>query len=434
MPTSLQGISQKAKRFKQHRFGNLYRLLNYQSLQSAWKKINKRAAAGVDKVTAKEFAKNLNTNICEIVEKLKEKSYRTKLVRRVEIPKENGKTRPLGIPAMADKLVQSVAAKILEAIYEQDFLTGSHGYRPGIGPQAAVKNLTNELQHNKYSYIVEADIRGFFNNIDHNWLVRMLEERIKDGTFIRLIRKWLKAGVLETDGKIVHPTTGTPQGGTISPILANIYLHFVLDLWFEKKVIPKCEGEAYICRFADDFVCAFRYKQDAERFYRVLGKRLEKFGLELAEEKTNIIRFTRFRKEENSSFEFLGFEFRWGASAQGKDIIKRRTSRKKLRKSLQAFKEWCKESRNSRLMKLFEELNSKLRGYYNYYGIIGNFDSINEFYQNTIKTLYKWLNRRSQRRSFNWSQFRRTLDRYRIMRPRITESREYQIVLEFDFV
>lgn len=434
MPTSLQGISQKAKQFKKYRFRNLYRLLNYHSLLSAWKDINKRAAAGVDKVTAKEFAENLDTNISEIADKLKGKRYRTKLVRRVKIPKENGKFRPLGIPAMADKLVQSSASKILEAIYEQDFLTGSHGYRPGIGPQTAVRNLTNELQHNKYSYIVEADIRGFFNNIDHNWLVKMLEERINDQTFIRLIQKWLKAGVLEEDGKIVHPTTGTPQGGIISPILANIYLHYVLDIWFEKKVKPNCEGEAYICRFADDFVCAFRYKRDAERFYQVLGKRLQRFGLELAEEKTNIIRFTRFRKEKHSSFEFLGFEFYWGVSVRGKDIIKRRTARKKLRKSLLALKEWCKENRNNRLVKIVEELNIKLRGYYNYYGIIGNFDSINIFYQNAKRILYKWLNRRSQRRSFNWNEFQTTLSRYPILWPRITESRNHQLVLEFTFV
>ena len=199
----------------------------------------------------------------------------------------------------------------------------------------------------------------------------MLEQRIEDKAFLRLIKKWLKAGILKQDGQVEHPVTGSPQGGIISPILANIYLHYVLDLWFEKVVKTHCEGEAYLCRYCDDFVCAFRSKKDAEKFYRVLPKRLGKFGLELAEEKTQIIQFNRWQREQSSSFEFLGFEFRWGISRRGKAIIKRRTARKRLRKSLANFKEWCRENRNRRLRRLFPELNSKLRGYYNYYGLIG---------------------------------------------------------------
>ena len=434
MPTSLLAIAQKAKRLKNYRFRNLYRLLNQNNLKTAWKHINKRAASGTDKITAQEFAQDLDKNIAQIAESLKNKRYRAKLVRRVHIPKDNtGKTRPLGIPAIADKLVQSCAAKILDAIYEQDFITNSYGYRPKVGAQTAIKNLTQELQHHKYSYIVEADIKGYFDHIDHNWLIKMLEQRIADKPFIRLINKWLKAGILERDGQIIHPATGTPQGGIISPILANIYLHYVLDIWFEKRIKPNCEGEAYLCRYADDHICAFRYKKDAERYYQALRKRLRKFGLELAEEKTNIIRFTRFRKEEKASFEFLGFEFRWGVSRKGKDLIKRRTSRKKLHKSISNFKTWCKENRNNRLAKIFKDLNSKLRGYYNYYGLIGNYKSLKEFYQIAKKTLYKWLNRRSQRRSFNWREFQRVLKRYQVLLPRITETTYQQVEFEFRY-
>jgi len=429
--TSLQAIAQKAKRLKNYRFQNLYKLLNYNALMEAWKKINKQAAAGVDKVTAKEMAINLNQNIKEIEKQLVEKRYRTKLVRRVEIPKGEGKTRPLGIPAIADKLVQSTVSSILEAIYEKDFLPSSYGYRRKVGAHNAVKDLTRELNFGKYSYIVEADITGFFDNIDHNWLMKMLKLKIDDKAFLELIKKWLKAGILKPDGQVHNPITGTPQGGIISPILANIYLHYVLDIWFEKIVKPRCQGEAYICRYADDFVCAFRYKKDAEKFYKVLGKRLNKFNLGLSKEKTNIISFSRFRKEEKTAFEFLGFEYRWGVSRKGKDIIKRTTSRKKFRKSIDNLKKWCKENRNKRLRNLFEELNTKLRGYYNYYGLIGNMPKLQELYEIAIKLLYKWLNRRSQRRSFNFSIFAKIIKVYGVLKPRIVEAPDTQIKFKF---
>ncbi|WP_425800848.1 group II intron reverse transcriptase/maturase [Desulfitobacterium sp. Sab5] len=431
MQTSLQGIAQKAKRLEKYRFRNLYRMLNKSSLAEAWKTNNKKAAAGVDKITAKEFAKELNQNLANLAEQLVGKRYRAKLVRRVDIPKGEGKTRPLGIPAIADKLVQSAAARILETIYEQDFLASSYGYRPKLSAHTAIKNLSKELNFGDYSYIVEADIKGFFQNIDHAWLIRMLEQRIDDQAFVGLIKKWLKAGILKQDGEIEHPITGSPQGGIISPILANIYLHYVIDLWFEKIVKPHCEGEAYLCRYCDDFVCAFRYKEDADKFYRSLPKRLEKFGLELAEEKTQVIRFNRWLREQSSSFEFLGLEFRWGTSRRGKTIITRRTARKRLRKSLANFKAWCKENRNKRLRRLFPELNSKLRGYYNYYGLIGNAESLKIFYGQVMKILYKWLNRRSQRKSFDWDEFNKVLKRYGVPTPRIMETNQKQLSFEF---
>jgi len=420
MQTSLQGIAKKAKQNKKHRFRDLYRLLNEENLLDCWPYLNNQAASGIDRISSQEFEADLSGNISQLVKSLKEKRYRAKLVRRVDIPKGNGKYRSLGIPTVGDKLIQKAVARILEAIYEQDFLNCSYGYRPAIGAKDAVRDISTTLLMGRYGYILEADLQGFFDHIDHQWLGRMLEERIDDKAFLNLIAKWLKAGILSTDGKILHPVTGTPQGGIVSPILANIYLHYVLDLWFEKKVKPNCQGEAYLCRYADDFICAFRFKADAGKFYQSLVERLEKFGLSLSPDKTRIIKFSRFEKG-NNYFEFLGFEFRWGISRKGKDMIKRRTSRKKLRASLNRFTQWARQCRNFRLRKIFTLLNVKLIGYYNYYGVIGNFASLQKFFFRAMRILYKWLNRRSQKRSFCYNTFNQTIKFYHIEKPRITE-------------
>lgn len=249
----------------------------------------------------------------------------------------------------------------------------------------------------------------------------MLEQRVDDEAYIRLIRKWLKAGILEEDGKVIHPATGTPQGGVISPTLANIYMHYVLNLWFEKVFKKYCKGKAYLCVYADDFVTAFQYKEDAERFYNVLGKRLGKFKLSLSLEKTNILRFSRFEMEKNGVFEFLGFEFRWVKSPKGKDYIRRWTSKSKLRKSLKNFKQWCKVSRKDSLRAIMRTLNSKLRGYYNYYGLIGNSKRLWTFFHMALHTLHKWLNRRGQRKSYNWDGFIAMLRYAKIEKPRTAD-------------
>jgi len=401
--TSLQAIAKKASEQPEYRFRNLFGLLNEDMLKDSWQFIRKNAASGVDRVSAKEYELNLVDNIHQLVEDLKRKRYRAKLVRRVLIPKENGKSRPLGIPATQDKLLQVAVKRLLEAIYEQDFSRSSFGYRPNLGALDAVDKLTTKLQFGRFNFVVEADIKGFFDNLNHNELLKMLAERVDDKALLWLIGKWLKAGVLDTDGKTLHPETGSPQGGVISPFLANIYLHYALDMWFQKVVIPHCRGQAYLIRFADDFVCVFEIEEDARRFYEVLGKRLGKFGLELSAEKTQIIPFSaKALGREASSFDFLGFEFRWGKDRKGKPHVDKRTARKSLRKSQKRLPLWCKENRHRKIPELFKALNAKLRGYYNYFGVYGNLSSLNAFYLYAVRTLWKFLNRRSQRKSYNW--------------------------------
>ncbi len=421
--TSLRGIANKAVQDKAYRFRNLFGLLTTGFLFWCWEFINKKASAGVDRIDARMYEDHLIGNIEQLVEQVKGKTYRTKLVLRKYIPKLGGKLRPLGIPAIADKLLQLAVAKILEAIYEQDFLGCSYGYRPNTGALKAVKDLTQALMSGRYHYLVEADIKGFFNNIDHDLLIEMLEKRIDDKAFLNLIRKWLKAGILDK-GQVICPITGTQQGGVVSPILANIYLHTVLDVWFYETVQTHCRGQVYLCRYADDFVCAFEYEKDAQRFYEALEKRLNKFNLEVAEKKTHLLVFSRYKIRNGSSFNFLGFEFRWGLSRRINKrlripIVKRRTSREKLYTSLANFKVWLKKS--SRLPKniLFAMLNRKLRGYYNYYGIIGNYKSLGGFVYRVTQALFKWLNRRSQRKSYNWEGFNELVKHFGIAKPRI---------------
>jgi len=393
-------------------------MINGPMLYRCWQRIRKNAAYGVDKVSAEEYGKHLTGNIRQLVDRLKRKSYRARLIRRHYIPKGNGKMRPLGIPVVEDKLLQLAVVQILEAIYEQDFLRCSYGYRPKVGALDAIDKLTIKLQFGRYGRVVEADIKGFFDNIDHERLLEMLAERIDDKALLQLIRKWLKAGVLDTNGEVIHPAAGTPQGGIVSPILANIYLHYCLDEWFQHVVKKHCRGEACLIRYADDFVCAFEREGDAERFYQVLGKRLEKFGLELSAEKTRVIAFDRGQSEQEG-FEFLGFEFRWGQDRQGKAHVKRRTSRKKLRSSLDRFTEWCRQKRHCPVKDWFKELKPKLQGYYNYYGVSGNHASLQQFFGEAMQILRKWLNRRSQRKSYSWEGFRQLIEHFQVPRPRI---------------
>jgi RNA-directed DNA polymerase len=423
-PTSLRGIADKAKADKPHRFRDLYRCLNVEFLLECWGDLNKDAASGVDGVTWQAYAENLQANVEALVERLKQKRYRAKLIRRRYIPKGNGQERPLGIPVIEDKLLQAACARILNAIYEQEFLGCSYGYRPDRGAGDAVRDLTFDLQYGRYGYVVEADIQGFFDHMDHDWLLKMLRLRIDDRAFLGLIRKWLKAGILETDGRVIHPDTGVPQSGIISPVVANVYLHYALDLWFEKVVKPHCRGEALISRYADDFVCAFRFRSDAEWFYEVLPKRLGKFKLEVSPEKTHILRFSRFHPGITRRFTFLGFEFFWKEDRQGVPRVKRRTARKKLQRACQRIKEWIQANRHLPGQAFFNGLNARLRGHYRYYGVHGNAGALYRFFDWAMQCAFKWLNRRGgKRRSFSWGRFTQILDANHIERPRITEVR-----------
>lgn len=419
--TFLRAIAQKAKQAPQHRFGDLYRQLNQDVLRLCFYRLRKDAARGVDRVTFQEYEQNLEGNLTDLVGRLKRKAYRAKLVRRKYIPEGNGKLRPLGIPALEDKLLQVAVTQVLMAIHEVDFLPCSYGYRPGNSAHDAIKGLTDELQFGGHHFVVEADIKGFFDHIQWEWLERKLERRIADGAFMNLIRKWLRAGILGVDGKVIHPQSGTPQGGIVSPVLANIYLHDVLDLWFERRVKPRQQGRCRMIRFADDFVVCFAYRHEAEAFAADLKTRLAKFGLEVARDKTKTLRFGHNGGPHNGRFGFLGFEFYWEPDRQGQARVKRRTSTKKWLAGVKRMKEWIKEHRHEKLTCLMRTLRSKLRGTWNYYGRIGNSPRMGQFHQETRRTVFKWLNRRSQRESLTWSAFNRLLIRFQVPSPRMVE-------------
>lgn len=426
METKLDRIAEIAKRRPNERFTSLAHLLDEEMLRKCHKEINGNKATGIDRVTKGEYEQELDSNIKDLVAKLKRRAYRPQPARRVNIPKPGtDKTRPLGILAYEDKIVQRGMAKVLNAIYEQYFLDFSYGFRPNRSCHDALKRLNIIIECRKTNYIVDADIKGFFDNVDHEWMMKFISHRIADPRFQQLIRKTLKAGYMEEN--IIHETEGgTTQGGLISPILANLYLHYVLDLWFDKVVKPRCRGEAYMVRYADDFVCCFQHEYDANRFYNALQNRLEKFNLSIAVEKTKIINFGRFAEEKCAkqgkkkpdTFDFLGFTHYCSKSRQGKFRVKRRTSRKKYKAALLNMKEWIRNNRITPIKTLIKELNVKLRGHYQYYGITDN-SRISNFYNNTIRLLYKWLNRRSQRKSFGWDKYNLFLKRHEILKPKV---------------
>jgi group II intron reverse transcriptase/maturase len=431
MQTSLKGINKRAKKDSSHQFGGLYRLLNIDNLRWAFSQLNKRAAVGVDKVSYAEYGQNLEENLKDLVSRLKNKSYKARLIRRHYIPKSATKMRPLGIPTLEDKLVQYATAKILEAIYEADFIKDSYGYRPHRGCHDAVKIVKKRAMFANCNHVVEADIKGFFDNIDHDWLMKMLGRRIEDTALLKLIYKWLKAGIME-EGKVIYPESGTPQGGVISPILANIYLHYALDLWFENRVSRSCVGRCSIVRYADDFVCLFQHENEAQYFYEQLPLRLKKFNLEVAPEKTNKLKFSRFNsRKENESFEFLGFEFHWELSRRGKKYVRARTSGKKLRGAIERFTNWIQENRSKRLRPIMESVRRKFIGHYNYYGLIGNSKRLSDYWFWCLRSLFKWLNRRSQKRSYNWTGFNELITYFTIPTPRVTENIQ-QLMLPFN--
>ena len=427
METKLIRIAQIAKERPKEVFTSLYHHLNEETLLKCHQELKGDKAVGVDEITKANYAENLKENIHHLVEALKRHSYKPQPVRRTYIPKRDGGKRPLGIPSYEDKIVQLGLTKILQAIYEADFLSCSYGFRPKIGGHDALKRLNDILVYGKTSYIVDTDIKGFFDSVDHKLLMEFIGLRIADPNIKRLIVRFLKAGVMEQDS--YEPTLkGTPQGAIISPILANIYLHYVLDLWFSRVVKKHCQGEAYLVRYADDFVCCFQYREDALRFYKALGKRLAKFKLALAIGKTKIIEFGRFARENRKikglgkpeTFSFLGFTHYCNQSRNGKFRVKRKTEAKKFKSKIKAFKVWIKTIRSFvSLPDIFSRVRIKLLGHYAYYGITDNSKMIRNYYDIVIRLLFKWLNRRSQRRSFTYDKFKRYLNHNPLPLPRI---------------
>jgi group II intron reverse transcriptase/maturase len=422
METKLARIASIAKERPNERFTALIHLINKESLMECHGELMSGKAPGVDGVTKAEYGRDLERNVENLVARMKRQAYKPQPVRRVWIPKPGtDRKRPLGIPAYEDKLVQMALTKILNAIYEVDFLDNSFGFRPNRSGHDALKILNHYIEERNINYIVDVDIKGFFDHVDHKWLMKFLEHRIADRNLLRLIVRFLKAGVMEA-GNVQDTAQGTPQGGVISPVLANIYLHYVLDIWFEKVVRRKCQGQAYIVRYCDDFVCCFEYREEAEAFYGALKERLARFNLEVAGDKTKIIRFgrqSRDNEEIPDTFDFLGFTHYCGWGRKGQFRVKRRTSRKKFTSSVQRAKIWLQRNRHRPGRELMKLLGRKLLGYYQYYAITDNYERTKQFREEIQKLLYKWLNRRSQRPSFNWEQFGLFRKLYLLPQPKI---------------
>ena len=375
---------------------NLIHLVNKENLKEQHRKQQKNRASGIDRVTKEEYDKNLEDNLGNLINRMKKFSYKPLPVRRAYIPKPNGKLRPLGIPAYEDKLVQGVMADILNEIYECKFLECSYGFRPNKNCHQAIKVINQRIMINKVNYILDCDIKGFFDNVNHEWLMKFLEHDIKDKAFLRYINRFLISGYIE-DMKYYETDKGTPQGGLISPILANVYLHYVLDLFFEKKIRPSLKGEAYLVRYADDFIIMFQYENEAKEVYQMLIERLAKFGLEMEQEKTRILPFGRF-KGTKETFDFLGFMHYNGITRTGKYTVGHKMSKKKKKLKHQAITKWIKENRSLNAFELIKKLNRKLIGMYAYYGINGMTNELYKLYYHTKHILINALAKRSQRK------------------------------------
>ena len=427
MSMKLTRITEIAKERPKEKFTSLAHLLNEDFLKVCHKELSRNKTPGDDLVTKSDYEENLDENIAELVKRLKAKAYRPQPVKRVYIPKPGSdKKRPLGIPAYEDKIVQMGVAKILSAVYEADFLDCSCGFRPNRGCHDALQLLNDIIEHRKVNHIVDADIKEFYQHVDHEWMLKFVGHRITDPSILQLVARFLKSGYMER-GQIQETNEGTPQGGVISPVLANIYLHYALDLWFEKVVRKQCRGEAYMVRYADDSVFCFQYKSDAERFYGELPERLRKFGLEIAAEKSKLIEFGRFAREKGKkdgtgkpeTFDFLGFTHYCGESRKGTFRVKRLTSRKKLKSSLLQMKEWLRRNMHEPKEILLGKLRIKLSGYNRYYGVTDNTRSVARYFWRTTKLLQRSLNRRSQKGNYTWDRFKRYLEKANLPKVQI---------------
>lgn len=425
MGTKLERISQLSKENPEMVFTSIGHLINKELLKECHEKMDGDKAVGIDGITKEEYGRNLEENLDRLVERLKKKSYKPQPARRVEIPKDNGKTRPLSIYCYEDKLIQEALRRILEAVFEPHFYDEMMGFRPNRSCHMALRKLNVMIEMRPTNYVLDADIKGFFDHIDHEWAVRFIESRIKDPNITRLVRRMLKAGIMK-DFQYEETEEGSGQGSVCSPIIANTYMHYVLLWWFKEKVKPSLKGYADIIVYADDFVCCFQYKEDAEQFYERLKHRMRHFGLELEESKSRLIEFGRYAEERRrkdgkkpETFTFLGFTHYCSRSRNGKFRVKRKTSKKKFAKKCREVHRKIAEMRILPLPMIIKKLNRMLVGYYHYYGITDNSKGINDFCFRVSRSLFYWLNHRSQKKSYSWNAFNDMLRVYPLARPRI---------------
>jgi group II intron reverse transcriptase/maturase len=428
MSTDINRIAELAKEDPKRQFYSIAHLITVAKMYEAFRSLRKDASAGIDGVTYEQYEAHAEENIRQLHQRLEEGKYRAQPLRRVYIPKEDGKQRPISIPALEDKIVQKTVVGLLNAIYEQDFLDCSYGFRPGRGQHQALDAIGRIICTRPIAWVLEIDIRSYFDSIVRSALVEMIEERVTDGSVLRLIGKWIKVGVIE-DGRLLVSETGTGQGQPISPLLANIYLHHVLDKWFEDEVKPRLKGEAYEIRFADDAILCFQHKGDAEKVLTVLPKRFEKYGLTLHPEKTRLIEFGRYaaknagkQGKKPATFNFLGFVHICARSRQGKFTVHVKTIAKRLARGLKAVWEWCRQHRHDPVSEQQKTLNAKLRGHYQYYGRRTNYRAIRQFYYRVVRIWREWLGRRTRAKPLTWERFPELLRQHPLLPPRITHA------------
>ncbi|KPA18283.1 reverse transcriptase/maturase [Candidatus Magnetomorum sp. HK-1] len=426
--TDLQRIASRAIKDRNCVFTSVVHMINEDLLFQAFHNIRKDAAPGVDEITVSMYTENLLENLYNLHQRLRRGEYVAQPVKRVWIEKSDGRKRPLGIPTLEDKIVQKAAEMIMSRIYDPIFHDFSFGFQKGKGQHDALKMVREKCLSENINWIIDADVSSYFDTIDHIQLIELMKQRLNDGGLVRLINKWLKAGVME-EGNIEQSIIGTPQGGIISPILSNIYLHYVLDEWFEKEVVPRMKGRCFIVRYADDFIVGFENKTDAERFMNVLPKRFEKYGLKIHPVKTKMVMYGRpprtAKKPGKETFDFLGFTHYWSKSRKGFWIIKRKTKKKSEVRAKQEIWNWIKCNMHAPLEYLSMKLKEKLQGHYNYYGVRLNYNCLNRLYRFVENALKYWLNRRSDKKK-NWKEFRKILDKLSLPKPRL--SRRLQMV------
>jgi len=425
--TKLQRIAKKASKDKRCQFTSLFHLMNKELLLECFTQLKGNAASGIDNITKENYANNLDNNLEDLIKRLHKMAYKPQPVLRIYIPKAGSKKqRPLGIPALEDKLVQAGLVKILQSIYKQDFINDSYGFRPKRSCHDALRALSESVESHPVHYMVEADIKGFFDNVDQEQLITFMQHRIADKRILRYIKRFLKAGIQE-DGQHKASERGTPQGGVISPLLANIYLHYTLDLWFEKRIKRNSQGYARLIRYADDYVACFQYAEDAKQFMQEMEMRLNQFHLEVAPEKTKLFEFGKFaqtkaksRGERASTFDFLGLTHYCSRSRDGKRFrMKRKTVSKRFTAKLKGYKDWLKANRTLPTADILKITAAKLRGHIAYYGVTDNTKSINGFAYYVTQALFKWLNRRGKRGCYTWEKFNKLLKLYPLPKPRI---------------